>query len=256
MYKKIRLKKFKEEFEKNDKNMYNEYLRKGKNIYKDKEQIKNVLREFLNYEGEVEGNKIIEEWFTSGKYDIFLSHSHKDEELAIAIAGMLNEKFGLKVFIDSQVWGYIYDLQKEIDDEYCKNEGKKNSYSYDKRNISTSHVHLMLSNALRKMIDSCDFFFFLDSQNSLKYVNINSEDATFSPWINLEVEITNTIRIKNIEGIKFFDESDVVGNESLGIPFIYRPEFYNFIHLKYEDIKSARTKEEFLQKLIQNKEGI
>ena len=35
MYKKIRLKKFKEEFEKNDKNMYNEYLRKGKNIYKD-----------------------------------------------------------------------------------------------------------------------------------------------------------------------------------------------------------------------------
>ena len=144
MYKKIRLKKFKEEFEKNDKNMHNEYLRKGKNIYKDKEQIKNVLREFLNYEGELEGNKIIEEWFTSGKYDIFLSHSHKDEELAIAIAGMLNEKFGLKVFIDSQVWGYIYDLQKEIDDEYCKNEGKKNSYSYDKRNISTSHVHLML----------------------------------------------------------------------------------------------------------------
>lgn len=251
MYKKFRLKKFEEEFKKNDKSIYNRYLEKGKNIYKDKEQIKIVLREFLNYEGELEGNKIIEEWFTSGKYDIFLSHSHKDEELAIAIAGMLNEKFGLKVFIDSQVWGYIYDLQKEIDDEYCKNEGKENSYSYDKRNISTSHVHLMLSNALRKMIDSCYFFFFLDSQNSLKYVNINSEDATFSPWINLEVEITNTIRIKNMEGIKLLDESDVVGNESLGIPFIYRPEFYNFILLKYEDIKSARTKEEFLEKLIQ-----
>lgn len=61
MYKKIRLKNFKEEFEKDDKNRYNDYLRKGKNIYKDKEQIKNVLREFLNYEGELEGNKIIEE---------------------------------------------------------------------------------------------------------------------------------------------------------------------------------------------------
>jgi len=256
MYKKFRLKKFEEEFKKNDKSIYNRYLEKGKVIYKDKEQIKNVLREFLNYEGELEANKIIEEWFTSGKYDIFLSHSHKDEELAIAIAGMLNEKFGLKVFIDSQVWGYIYDLQKEIDDEYCKNEGEKNSYSYNKRNVSTSHVHLMLSNALRKMIDSCDFFFFLDSQNSLKYVNINSEDATFSPWINLEVEITNTIRIKKMKETKIFDESYGVGNEALGVSFIYRPEFYNFIHLKYEDIKSARTKKEFLQKLIRSKEGI
>ena len=250
MYKKFRLKKFEEEFKKNDKSIYNRYLEKGKVIYKDKEQIKNVLREFLNYEGELEANKIIEDWFRSGEYDIFLSHSHKDEELAIAIAGMLNEKFGLKVFIDSQVWGYIYDLQKEIDDEYCKNEGEKNSYSYNKRNVSTSHVHLMLSNALRKMIDSCDFFFFLDSQNSLKYVNINSEDATFSPWINLEVEITNTIRIKKIKETKIFDESYGVGNEALGVSFIYRPEFYNFILLKYEDIKSARNKKEFLEKLI------
>ena len=250
MYKKFRLKKFEEEFKKNDKSIYNRYLEKGKVIYKDKEQIKNVLREFLNYEGELEANKIIEEWFRSGEYDIFLSHSHKDEELAIAIAGMLNEKFGLKVFIDSQVWGYIYDLQKEIDDEYCKNEGEKNSYSYNKRNVSTSHVHLMLSNALRKMIDSCDFFFFLDSQNSLKYVNINSEDATFSPWINLEVEITNTIRIKKIKETKIFDESYGVGNEALGVSFIYRPEVYNFILLKYEDIKSARNKKEFLEKLI------
>ena len=255
MYKKFRLKNFKEEFEKNDKSSYDMYLKKGKDIYKDKEQIKNVLREFLNYEGELEGNKIIEEWFTSGKYDIFLSHSHKDEELAIAIAGMLNEKFGLKVFIDSQVWGYIYDLQKEIDDEYCKNEGKENSYSYDKRNVSTSHVHLMLSNALRKMIDSCNFFFFLDSQNSLKYVNINSEDATFSPWINLEIEITNTIRIKKIEEVKFFHEN-YVGNEDSTLSIIYKPEFNNFITLEYEDIKFARTKEEFLNKLILNKEEV
>ena len=255
MYKKFRLKNFLEEFEKNDKSSYDMYLKKGKDIYKDKEQIKNVLREFLNYEGELEGNKIIEEWFTNGKYDIFLSHSHKDKELVIAIAGMLNEKFGLKVFIDSQVWGYIYDLQKEIDDEYCKNEGKENSYSYDKRNVSTSHVHLMLSNALRKMIDSCNFFFFLDSQNSLKYVNINSEDATFSPWINLEIEITNTIRIKKIEEVKFFHEN-YVGNEDSTLSIIYKPEFNNFITLEYEDIKFARTKEEFLNKLILNKEEV
>ena len=113
----------------------------------------------------------------------------------------------------------------------------------------------MLSNALRKMIDSCNFFFFLDSQNSLKYVNINSEDATFSPWINLEIEITNTIRIKKIEEVKFFHEN-YVGNEDSTLSIIYKPEFNNFITLEYEDIKFARTKEEFLNKLILNKEEV
>lgn len=51
-----------------------------------------------------------------------------------------------------------------------------------------------------------------------------------------------------MEGINFFDESHV-GNEALVVPFIYRPEFYNFIPLKYEDIKYS-NKEEFLKKLI------
>ena len=56
-----------------------------------------------------------------------------------------------------------------------------------------------------------------------------------------------------MEGINFFDESHV-WNEALVVPFIYRPEFYNFIPLKYEDIKYS-NKEEFLKKLIWNKEA-
>ena len=58
-------------------------------------------------------------WFPQIKADIFISHSHKDKGLALALAGWLEETFGLTAFIDSCVWGYANKLLKMIDDEYC-----------------------------------------------------------------------------------------------------------------------------------------
>ena len=73
MYKKFRLKNFEEEFRKNDTVNYKKYLEIGKEIYENSENvIKKKLEEFLNYKGELDGNKIIEEWFCQGKFDIFL----------------------------------------------------------------------------------------------------------------------------------------------------------------------------------------
>jgi len=36
------------------------------------------------------------EWFPSVKADVFISHSHKDEQLVIEIAGWLKQELGLK----------------------------------------------------------------------------------------------------------------------------------------------------------------
>ena len=58
-------------------------------------------------------------WFPQIKADIFISHSHKDEDLALALAGWLKVSFGLTAFIDSCVWGYANDLLKMIDYKYC-----------------------------------------------------------------------------------------------------------------------------------------
>ena len=259
MYKKFRLKNFKEEFLQEEK--YKEYLQKGKNNYeKNKEEIKRKLENYLNYENELDGNKIIEEWFKDGEYDVFLSHSHQDEELAIAIAGILDEKFGLKVFIDSQVWGYVNDLLKDIDNKYCKKLKKENTYDYDKRNISTSHVHSMLNTAIAKMIDSCDNFFFLDSPSSLKYnSNIFQDlrDVTYSPYIKFEIEVSNYIRRKfpknNNNNINFYLEN--VNNQPV---ISYQLLFEKFISLDYKTFSEISNSKpsEFLEEIYKLKEEI
>lgn len=43
-------------------------------------------------------------WFPQIKADVFISHSHSDEKLAIIFAGWLYNAFGLTAFIDSCVW--------------------------------------------------------------------------------------------------------------------------------------------------------
>lgn len=104
------------------------------------------ISSFANGDGFLDGSKMQANWFPQIKADIFISHSHKDEALAIALAGWLKDTFGLTAFIDSCVWGYANELLKQIDAVYCLNGN--HSYSYEKRNYSTSHVHMMLSVAL------------------------------------------------------------------------------------------------------------
>lgn len=127
-----------------------------------KKIIRQKLVDFLSPDGSLSGTEIMENWFPTVDADVFLSHSHKDEKLALTVAGLLKEKLNLNVFIDSIVWGYSERLLKNIDDKYCRNDGEK-TYSYDKRNYTTSHVNLMLSNALNKMIDNCECIIFLNS---------------------------------------------------------------------------------------------
>ncbi|MDX1956930.1 MAG: hypothetical protein SFU98_00055 [Leptospiraceae bacterium] len=137
-----------------------------------------------------------QEWFPQINSDIFISHSHRDEKLAITFAGWLNAKFGLKCFIDSCIWGYGNKLLEIIDRKYCPNE--KGGYDYDKRNVSTSHVHMMLSSALAMMIDKTECLFFLNTNNSsISLDDIGRvENKTLSPWIYYEIGIARMIRIR------------------------------------------------------------
>lgn len=81
-----------------------------------KKDIQNSLREFIGLDGIIDGTKLQENWFpTKQKFDVFLSHSHNDEKLAICLAGFLKEKLDLDTFIDSCLWRYSNDLLKELD---------------------------------------------------------------------------------------------------------------------------------------------
>lgn len=222
----------------NDEKRFNDI---GKKILqKNDNKMKQALEKYTNVQGEIDFSKISDDWFPSDiNADIFLSHSHKDENLAITLAGWLYEKFHLTTFIDSCLWGYSNDLLKQIDESYCKNKNS-DTYDYTKRNISTSHVHMMLGNALIKMIDQTECFIFLETENSIvktideiNAVDTNNSNKTYSPWIYLEINVANTIQQKNpkrYETKLFFESTDIIGT--------YKLQFENFKNINNENFKN------------------
>jgi hypothetical protein len=170
------------------------YYKEGLSLYQDYEKyVKKRLTKYINKDNSLNGSDMQEEWFPQIHADIFISHSHTDKDKAITLAGWLSTMFGIQAFIDSCIWGYADDLLKIIDDEYCVQDN--GLYNYKQRNYSTSHVHMMLSTALLKMIDKTECLFFLNTPNSVSTSEI--VDQTESPWIYSEIVMTQLVR-KNI----------------------------------------------------------
>lgn len=172
--------------------------------------VKHSLESFLDGHI-VDGTKLTKNWFPTIPADVFISHSHKDEEDAIKCAGWLKGEFGLEPFIDSCVWGYADNLLKLIDNKYCLNPGGE-TYSYEKRNGSTSHVHMMLSTALSAMLDATECVIFINTPNSI--TSSESIAKTQSPWLSFELGTMRIIRRKkptrHIIRLEHFSEGKVV----------------------------------------------
>lgn len=180
-------------------NFHHDYHRFGIELF---ENQKNIVIEELNSftapGGILKATDIQKNWFPQINSNIFISHSHADEKLAISLAGYLYNVFGLSSFIDSCVWGYSNELLKIIDNEYCYNHGT-DTYNYSKRNSSTSHVHMILNSALSKMIDNSECILFLNSPNSIAPdETINRTSKTYSPWIFSEILLTQLIRKRKV----------------------------------------------------------
>lgn len=175
------------------------YHEVGKEIYNNKKnEVIKDLDSYLGPDGSLDCSALQKDWFPTINSNIFISHSHDDQDLAVSLAGWLYKKFKLTSFIDSYVWGYCNDLLKNIDEEYCKHSNG-HSYDYDKRNYSTSHVHMMLSTALNKMIDKTECIIFLNTDKStLKAKDIISTQ-TRSPWIYSEIMSTRILRQNPLE---------------------------------------------------------
>lgn len=182
--------------------------------------IKNILIE-ASKNGRIDGTKVRNLWFPQVNAQVFLSHSHKDLTTAIKLSNWLESKLGITAFIDSAVWLYADDLLMEIDKEVCYQEDTK-TYSYEKRNGTTSHVHMMLASALSLMLDSCECALFLDTPNSVS--REEAVEKTGSPWIMYELNLMSLIRsIPPVRPICFsgkqLTESEKTANASLEIDY-------------------------------------
>lgn len=237
-----------------DADLYSEFYNSGEELYNDfKNEIEKNLDNFRNADGTLDGKQLTAEWFPLIKADVFISHSHKDIDTALLIAGLLFKLQGIKCFIDSCIWGYADDLLRIIDNEYClKPSG---SYSYEKRNYSTSHVHMMLSIALTKMIYNTECLLFLNTPNSIyprdSIPGTKKEDETLSPWIHTEIEMTKLVQSRNAEEHRSIIKSHSVLDEAVSIRHsadtsnmeqITYQQLYNWVKQEYNDKYSALNK--------------
>lgn len=181
---------------------------------------------YIDYQvTQLNANMIMSEWFPKVDANVFISHSHRDVDLAKCIAGMLLE-YGRKPFIDSCFWGYMLDLQKQIDDKFAK---CGRVYDYDARNQTTAHVHLMVANSLLKTISRCEEIIFINTPESIVVDSTEKEDVTESPWLyselnfakvllettnlNKSIQASESVIVKYPVKLAFLDEMDFTGVE-------------------------------------------
>ena len=160
-----------------------------------RDEIINRFNEVLLSNGKIDADKIIAEWFPSGQYHVFISHSHKDLKLAEQLANWLYDKFNINSFLDSHVWGYANNLLKELNEKYARNGDE--TYAYEPAISNAAHVYLMLSTALSEAIDKSECLFFINTENTIESMQIEGSEAqsrTASPWIMHELKTSAMIR--------------------------------------------------------------
>jgi hypothetical protein len=220
----------------------------GLALYKKyKAEVKETLETFTSANGSLDGTQMQLKWFPQIRADVFISHSHKDEQMAITLAGWLSHHFGIKAFIDSCIWGYADDLLRIIDNQYCRQSNSGN-YSYEKRNYSTSHVHMMLSTALSQMIDQTECLFFLNTPSSISvYKAVNK---TVSPWIYSEIATTQLIRkkIPIRRKSKEFSKGGKIGSLDEGLNIEYKLDLNHLTDIDSNDLNIWRETYRLVEK--------
>lgn len=186
---------------------------------------------FVKPDGSVDAAAMMDDWFPSIRADVFISHSRADRDLALVLSGWLKNAIGLNPFIDSCVWSHADGLLKKMDNTWCY-QCDSNTYSYERRNVSTSHVHMMLATALTKMMDKCECVFFLNTENSVSSTSpeemiSGGENVTRSPWLFHEISMLKLLRRRRLEEyraeIANFSEGTIQKNANLGLPVFQYP---------------------------------
>jgi hypothetical protein len=157
--------------------------RKKSNAAFNRDKLQNFL---LGVDNVLDAEAITKSCFPDVHADVFLSHAHRDEDDVIKLALSL-EKVGLSVFVDSCVWGWVDEILRVVDEEFCYNKTSK-TFDYHMRNRTTSNIYMILNSALQNMISRCELLLFLQTNNSIKIGEyVKDKTHLSSPWIFSEL---------------------------------------------------------------------
>lgn len=210
-------------------NYINSYARK-KNVDYNAE-LKSVITD-----EQIDAEKLQNDIFPIKNADIFISHSHADKELAVALKNWIIDKLSMTCFLDSEIWGSADDTLKEID-KFCW-KPERNCYDYKERNLTTSYVHVMLCNALMQAMDKCKFTFFINTPNSITAESALKEPKTHSPWLFYELSILKYIQKKSLQKHINFSRGNESLTESVNNLMNYTVDLENLPKLSFFDLEN------------------
>ena len=141
-------------------------------------------------DGALDVSRMKADWFPEIDCDVILTHSHAYHRLARELARLLSDRFGVRAFVDADLWGSTADLQKRIDDRARDADG---DYRYEDVRASSAHVHMMLMSALAKMMDRCECMLLLNAPQSVPG-RTPAAASTCSPWIYGEISLSSVLR--------------------------------------------------------------
>ncbi|MCA1973864.1 MAG: toll/interleukin-1 receptor domain-containing protein [Caenispirillum sp.] len=158
------------------------------------EEIKNKLDLYIGPDGSLDAKKIQKDWFPQTKCDVFISHAHADNKIALKFASWLERNFKITSFVDSAIWRHCNNLLNALNVRYSKNA--TSSYDYDKVKIMSSHVYIMLTVSIMMMMSRTRCVFFLNTPHSLSAsdaINSSRRGETSSPWIYAELAMSRLL---------------------------------------------------------------
>lgn len=195
------------------------------------------LKDFI-INDQINADTLQKKLFPIKSFDVFISHSHKDQIVAKNLKSWLKKHLNLTSFLDSDVWGSADAILKQIDNSdfvsHYENEQNSVSYNYKDRNLTTSYVHVMLCNAIMQAMDSCKFVFFLKTTNSIDVKSSVKDRKTNSPWLYYELSVLKYIQKKR----EFFSLNEQKSQEN----FIAFPvDLINLPEISYNDLKDLKN---------------
>lgn len=211
---------------------------------KDRRIREEEIRTLINSGTELDAEKILDIVSPQGDFDVFISHYHENEKLALNVAAILKNQ-GYKPFVDSQFWLHFDSVAEELNAFHFHKDAKGNEvYDHSKTRMVQKHCDVMLLSALSNVMAKCKYLIFINPpENVLGIESYSKADAasptTYSPWIYWELILAKILYNNRRMPLKECRMSDTYSIPEIKYPLSIK----DMVKLTVTDITSNKWSE-------------